>query len=96
MSLNKIDEWRKKEELDAEEILESDLSVTEVKDEVGSWNLEKKADLALDILYEGSRKKDATASDKLTRIVGGVVKIKKANIIHRKKLGYLEDSQETS
>jgi|APHM01.1.fsa_nt_gi hypothetical protein len=95
MSLNKIDEWREKEELDAEEILESDLSVTEVKDEVGSWGLEKKADLALDILYEGSRNRDATASDKLARIVGGVVKLKKANIIHRKKLDYL-DSQETS
>jgi len=89
MNLNKIDEWRKKEELDAEEILESDLSVTEVKDEIGSWSLEKKADLALDILYEGDRNKDSTSSDKLTRIVGGVVKLKKANILHRKKLGYL-------
>lgn len=83
-----LEEWRKENSFSPEELVEEDIPLQEVGKEVGDWGEERKLNFILDILNGEDRKRNNSFGDKLTIALKSVVRLKRANKLHRQKLGY--------
>jgi hypothetical protein len=91
MTRDILDDWRDEERFISQNLLENDIGLKEIAEEVGSWSEERKLNMLLDVLNGKNRNRDNSFGDKLTKALTGVIRIKRANELHRRKLGYKEN-----
>jgi len=88
---NLVNDWQEETYFTVEELIEEDIKLKEVAEEVGDWSYDRKLNLILDVLNEEAKQRNNSRGDKLTKTLTGVIRLKRANTVYRKKLGYLEN-----